>query len=88
MQYRTAASVLSEQVEGRTLLIDAGADELITLNPVGSVVWAGLEDGVSTVDALVELVATRFPDAPAESVADDVRGFLDELVAAQLVEGY
>jgi hypothetical protein len=77
--------VLAEEIEGRTLLIDAHSSELVTLNPVGSVVWGALGDGARTVDQLVAVVAAAFDDAPAEALAEDVAGFLDELVAASLV---
>jgi hypothetical protein len=76
---------LSEEIDGRMLLIDARSSELVTLNPVGSVVWHALRSGADTVDKLVEAVATVFEDAPADLLADDVTGFLDELVAASLV---
>jgi hypothetical protein len=83
--YHPAPGVLAEQIDGRTLLIDAHSSELVTLNPVGSVVWEALGRGVVTVDQLVAHVATAFDDAPADELADDVAGFLDELVAASLV---
>jgi hypothetical protein len=84
--YRPADSVLSEQVDGRVLLINAASDELITLNPVGSVVWQELLLGERDVDELVATVRDRFPDAPVDAVGDDVRGFLRTLHDAGLVE--
>jgi len=84
--YRPADSVLSEQVDGRALLINATSDELITLNSVGSAIWQELLLGERTVDELVGAVQERFPDAPADTVIDDVRVFLQSLHDAGLVE--
>jgi len=77
--------VLAEVVDGNVLLIDATSAELITLNGVGSVVWASLADGEATVDQSVAAVLEDFPDAPQESVAADVAAFLDDLAGAGMV---
>jgi hypothetical protein len=83
--FHPAPGVLAEQIDGRALLIDATSSELITLNPVGSVVWDAMSKGAHTVDEMVTAVAAAFDDAPADLLADDVAGFLDELLAARLV---
>jgi hypothetical protein len=84
--YRPVDGVLAEMVDGRTLLIDADARELITLNGVGSVVWRALRTAGSTVDEIAAAVRASCPDAPAPAVRDDVEAFLDELADAGLVD--
>jgi Coenzyme PQQ synthesis protein D (PqqD) len=83
--FHPAPGVLAEQIDGRALLIDAGSSELVTLNPVGSVVWEALRSGLETVEQLVAVVASTFEDAPADLLEEDVAAFLAELVAANLV---
>lgn len=86
MTYRPADGVLSEDVDGIVILINAAGDELLDLNETGSVVWRAMGDGAD-LDALVAAVQAAFPDAPADAVASDVAAFLAELGEAGLVVG-
>ncbi len=83
--YRAAPGVLSEEMDGNVMLIDETSAELITLNPVGSVVWATLAAGEATIDHSVRAVLVEFPDAPQDSVTADVAAFVEELATAGLV---
>lgn len=86
MTYRPADGVLSEDVDGIVILINAAGDELLDLNATGSVVWRALGDGAD-LDTLVAAVQAAFPDAPADALAADVAAFLAELGEAGLVVG-
>ncbi len=86
MTYRPADGVLSEDVDGIVILINAAGDELLDLNETGSVVWRAMGDGAD-LDALVAAVQAAFPDAPADALAADVAAFLAELGEAGLVVG-
>ena len=86
MTYRPADGVLSEDVEGIVILINAAGDELLDLNETGSVVWRAMGDGAD-LDTLVAAVQAAFPDAPADALAADVAAFLAELGEAGLVVG-
>jgi hypothetical protein len=84
--YAAAPGVMAEQVDGRTLLIDAASTELITLNQVGSLVWRALGSERVSVDQLVDAVTSTFVDAPVDRVRADVQAFLDQLVEDGLVD--
>jgi hypothetical protein len=81
---RQAPGVLTETAGDRAILLGADNQEIITLNPVGSVIW-GLLDQDRDADELVALVIERFPDAPAAQVPENVSDFLRELDAAGLL---
>ncbi|MBA3956158.1 MAG: PqqD family protein [Acidimicrobiia bacterium] len=53
MRPRRSPDVTYEIVDGRAMLIDAAGTEIITLNPVGSLVWSAL-DGERGVAGLAE----------------------------------
>lgn len=86
MRYRRADGVLHQEVDGVVVLITAAGDELLDLNPSGSVVWRALGD-VDGADraTLVDAVVAAFPDAPTDVVATDVEAFLAGLVGDGLV---
>jgi hypothetical protein len=76
--------VTVEHVDDRAVILDGAGAELITLNPVGTIVWAALDgrrDAVQLADVVLAQLST--PVDPARVVAD-VEGFLAELVAAGL----
>ncbi len=75
---RRSDLVVFEVTDGRAVLLDASGTELITLNPVGTIVWNAL-DGTRDVDALARVLASEFPDVDPAQLVDDVRRFLDEL---------
>jgi hypothetical protein len=81
---RQAPGVLTEMAGERAILLDADSKELITLNPVGSVIW-GLLHSDRTLDELLALVAETFPDAALTDLAQDVPAFIEELDEAGLL---
>jgi hypothetical protein len=84
MALRRAADVTYEVVEGRALLVDGQGRELITLNPVGTMVWSAL-DGELDRDSLADHLLPQLEGVTREQLAADVAAFLDELEAEGLV---
>jgi hypothetical protein len=81
--YRQADGVLAEVLDGRAAVVDPQGTELITLNPVGSLVW-GLLDGRRDVDAVVSGVLQACDPVERATVESDVRAFLSELASLGL----
>ena len=74
---RRADRVIWEVTGTRAVLLDADGNELITLNPVGTLVWDAI-DGLPP-DAIADLIHPRLEGVTREQLATDVRAFLDEL---------
>ena len=84
-RYRRAVGVVSEIADDRALLVDVSGVELITLNPVGTLLWAELTE-MRTVHELTTILAARFPSQPDETLRHDVVEFLTELQSAGLID--
>jgi hypothetical protein len=80
---RPGPDVLSARIDDRCVLLDLRREEYLTLDAVGSRIWAGIEAGAETCDVVAELV-TEY-DAPPEQVERDARAFVDELRRRRLV---
>jgi hypothetical protein len=74
---RRADHVIWEVTGARAVLLDPDGTELITLNPVGTLVWDAI-DG-RTPDAIADLLHPQFEGVTREQLAIDVRAFLDDL---------
>jgi coenzyme PQQ synthesis protein D (PqqD) len=74
---RRADHVIWEVTGARAVLLDPDGTELITLNPVGTLVWDAI-DGRSP-DAIADLLHPQFEGVTREQLAIDVRAFLDDL---------
>ena len=84
MQYRRAADVVYDELHGHAVLLDRNAVRMLTLNPVGTLVWQ-LLDGDRTCDELTELLLPKVRGVTIEQLEVDVASFLDELVGAGVV---
>ena len=82
--YCKADGVLAEELDGQAAIVDPQGAELITLNPVGSLVWS-LLDGQREVDHIVTTVVEECGPVDRATVALDVRTFLSELVSLGLI---
>jgi hypothetical protein len=77
--------VLAEVIDDQAALVTSDGTELITLNPVGTVVWDALS-ATNDVAGIVDLVVRACEPVDRARVDADVRNFLAELAAAGLVE--
>ncbi len=68
----------------RVVVLDAAGTTLITLNPVGSVLWGQLEEPSDT-ERLAEVLGERFPDEDPSALRGDVESFVAELVDTGLL---
>jgi hypothetical protein len=84
MALRRSPDVTFEVVDGRAILIDAAGKELITLNPVGTLVWNAL-DGVQDADGLAAELVSSLQGVTIEQLTQDIRTFLGELQSSELV---
>ena len=76
--------MLSEVIGDKAALVNPEGTELLTLNPVGTIVWEALPEARG-VDDLVARVRAVCGDVPAGRVAADVSSFLVELQRLGLV---
>ena len=87
--YAPSDDVVAREIEGEIIIVPLVAgigdmeDELFTLNETGKVIWSHL-DGRKTLSALVEELASEF-GAPAAEIAQDVAGFVQELVKRSML---
>ena len=77
--------VTSETVEGQAVLIAPEGDEIITLNPVGTLVWDALATA-RDVDSLTDHLLTQFVNVERDELQGDVVAFLGELRDSGLIE--
>src|SRR5947207_8545449 len=77
--------VTSEVVEGQAVLIAPAGKEVITLNPVGTLVWGALESPRAVQEVVDELLP-RFTGVERQELEEDVLGFVDELRRSELDE--
>lgn len=84
MAWQRSPRVVYEVVDGQAVLVDPDGVELLTLNPVGTLVWEAL-DGSREAAELAADIAGRFDGVPVETIARDVEDFLAEVAAAGLV---
>jgi hypothetical protein len=87
--YAPSDDVVAREIEGEIIIVPLVAgigdmeDELFTLNETGKVIWYRL-DGAKTLSALAEELAAEF-GAPAAEIAQDVAGFVHELVKRRML---
>ena len=86
---RRAQDVVYEVVAGRAVLIDPAGVELITLNPVGTLVWQALDgDGEGDAATLTQRLLPEFEGVTAEQLERDIEAFLNELLDLGLVSDH
>ncbi len=70
----------------RAVLLDPSGTEMITLSPIGTLVWQALGQPAAP-EAVAADLHGRFPDVPLAEIEADVTAFLDELAELGLVVG-
>jgi hypothetical protein len=71
-------------VDERAMILRPTGTEILTLNPVGSLVWEAL-DGTLDVDGLTDRLLPEFDDVSREVLRADISGFVAELQASGLI---
>ena len=66
------------------VLMDIRGGHMITLNPVGSIIWQQLSDGRSA-EEIAEHLSSRF-SVPREQTLADVNEFFEKLQAQHLID--
>lgn len=84
MQFRRASGVTHDELDGYAVLLDPSAVRMLTLNPVGTLVWQLLDDD-RTCAELTTLLLPKVRGVTAEQLEIDVASFLNELVEAGVV---
>jgi hypothetical protein len=79
---RPSRKLPARLLAGETVVVDPRTRRVILMNPVGAVVWAGVERGASEAEIVADVVA-RFQVA-SDQARPDVDRFLGELESAGL----
>ena len=79
---RPSRKLPARQLAGETVLVDPRARKVVLMNPVGAVVWEGVERGASEAEIVEDVVARFRVDAVRARPAVD--RFLSELESAGL----
>ncbi|MCB1270299.1 MAG: PqqD family protein [Microthrixaceae bacterium] len=85
MSYTHAAGLTWDRVEDRVVVLDTSGSEMITLNPVASMLWPRLVPRASA-DDLVQVLSEEFSTVPEQQIRDDVAAFIEELLGEGLLE--
>jgi len=81
--------IVSREIEGEVIIVPLTSgigdleDELFTLNETGRAIWLRLDGEKKLVDIAAEL-GQEF-DAPAETIEEDVKGLVSELLKRRMV---
>ena len=84
MQFRRATDVTHDELDGLAVLLDRNAVKMLTLNPVGTLVWELLDED-RTCAEVTALLLPKVRGVTAEQLEIDVASFLSELVDAGVV---
>ena len=76
--------VTAEVIDNEVIIIHLDTGNYYTVAKVGAYVWDLLRQQVAVED-LLEVVVTAYPDAPPETVQSQVKQFIAELAAEDLI---
>lgn len=83
-RYRRSDEMTWDEAGDRVVILDARGAVLITLNPVGTLLWHALAEPLDA-PALVDHLADTFPEVDRAQLDADVQEFVDSLLAEGLV---
>jgi hypothetical protein len=83
-RYRISADVLSQEVNGETVLLNLQGEAYFGLNEVGTRIWQLLQSGRSAGEIMTTLLDEY--DVPRRQLEQDVSDLLTRLLEAGLVE--
>jgi hypothetical protein len=78
-------SVVFEVVDGKAVLVDPTGAELITLNPVATMIWEALATPTDA-DSIADRLLSEFEDVTRDQLHADVVEFLGELESLGVVK--
>jgi hypothetical protein len=78
-------SVVFEVVDGKAVLVDPTGAELITLNPVATLIWEALATPTDA-DSIADRLLSEFEDVTRDQLHADVVEFLGELESLGVVK--
>jgi hypothetical protein len=84
MAWQRSPRVVYEVVDGEAVLVDPEGKELLTLNPVGTLVWEELDGHRGPAELAAALIG-RFDGVTRTEIERDIGSFLAEVDAAGLV---
>jgi len=84
MAMQRTPDVTYEVVDGRAMIVDPSGREILTLNPVGTLVWEAL-DGALDVDGLTDRLLPQLTGVTRDVLRRDVAAFVDELTTGGLI---
>lgn len=84
MRYARTEGVVAERSGDRTVVLDSEGSALITLNPVGTLLWERLP---CDLDGAVRYLRRTFPDVCEDVLLEDATAFFRELLAHSLISG-
>jgi hypothetical protein len=67
-----------DTADERAVILDPQGATMITLNPVGTLLWLEL-DAPRDVEALTDALHARFPEVTPAQLREDVEAFVDSL---------
>ena len=83
--YRISSRASDSRVADETVILHLGSDTYFGLDPVGTVIWEGLRQGLST-DAILARLTARFAGTEPARIARDMEAFLADLLAHDIIE--
>src|SRR5258708_26809193 len=81
---RVSENVRTTANKDGAVLMDIKGGHMVTLNPIGSIIWQQLSDGRSP-EQITDHLASEFA-IPREQAAADMSEFLEQLEAQHLIE--
>ena len=81
---RISENIRTSFTQDGAVLMDIQGGSMLTLNPIGSIIWQQLSDGRSPEQIAAHL-ASEF-GIPREQASADVNEFLEQLEAQHLIE--
>lgn len=84
MAYKIKAALAYRRIAGEVYILDAARSEMRELNGTAAVIWEGLA-AKKNAGAIASELAAEF-DTDAATARADVAAFIEELLAARLIE--
>lgn len=84
VRYRRAEDMTWDDAGERAVILDAQGSTLITLNPVGTILWHELAEP-RDAQGLIDHLSGAFPEVDLGQIRHDVEGFVDSLLAEGLL---